>query len=142
MGTGAFHIEYDAVDKEPGEKDGVYTRTETVTLGNTGELVTHTFKLENTLFESRQTGGFDFKLLTYQPDFCIDKVVLTAVSDEPAIEAGDINGDHKLDSTDLTMLKKHLLRISQFSNTDANSDRVTDIEHLINLKVRIASALN
>lgn len=104
--------------------------------------MTHTFKLENTLFESRQTGGFDFKLLTYQPDFCIDKVVLTAVSDEPAIEAGDINGDHKLDSTDLTMLKQHLLGISQFENTDANSDGVTDIKDLINLKVRIASALN
>ena len=142
IGTGAFHIEYDAVDKDPGEKDGVYTRTETVTLGNTGELVTHTFKLENTLFESRQTGGFDFKLLTYQPDFCIDKVVLTAVSDEPAIEAGDINGNHKLDSTDLAMLKQHLLGISQFENTDANSDGVTDIRDLINLKVRIASALN
>lgn len=135
LGTGTFQVEYNTADS-------AYTRTETVSLGNTGELVTYTFKLENTVFEGKQTGGYDFKLLTYQPDLCIDKVILKAVANEPVIEAGDINGDLKIDGTDLVMLRKHLLGVSSFENTDANSDGVTDIRDLVNLKVRIAAAFN
>ena len=134
LGTGTFHVEYNTADN-------AYTRTETVNLGNTGELMSYTFSLENTAFEGKQTGGYDFKLLTYQTDFCIDKVVLKAVSDEPVIESGDINGDLNIDGTDLAMLRKHLMGAGTFENTDVNCDGSTDIRDLINLKKLIAGII-
>ena len=129
VGTGTFHVEYNTADN-------AYTRTETVSLSNTGELVSHTFKFENTVFDGKQTGGYDFKLLTYQQDLCIDKVVLKAVYD-----AGDINGDLSIDGSALALLEKHLLGESSFENTDVNGDGTTDIKDLIKLKKHIAETV-
>ncbi len=127
VGTGNFNIEYNSSDS------GAYKRTETVALEDSKELKSHTFALTSTAFTGAQTGGFDFKLLTYQPDFCIEKIVLTA-----AAKAGDVNMDGTVASADIAALAQHLMGSAACENTDVNEDGDTNILDLIRIKKLLA----
>lgn len=118
IGTGDFNIEYNSDNSN-------YEKTNTVIIEDTKQIKTVSFTLDNTAFGGKQTGGYDFKLLTRTPDFCVVKVEVTAVVE------GDVNQDGILNSNDLAELRTMLLNGE--SIFDINSDEVFDVRDLVTL---------
>ena len=85
------------------------------------------------------------KALEKMPEFDWAGGAFTPVEgDYPRLKAvsermGDINGDNICNSTDLTLLRKHLLGMEECFVCDINSDGASDILDLINLKKKAAA---
>lgn len=99
----------------------------------------YTYKI---IAEDKNGGKFEL----VKSDFIIGKGSGSAANTE--IVAGDLNGDKKLDVTDLVILKDHLLRKSsdftkaQFEASDLNKDGNSDVFDLVEMKKAIIKAAN
>jgi hypothetical protein len=99
----------------------------------------YTYKI---IAEDKNGGKFEL----VKSDFIIGKGSGSAANTE--IVAGDLNGDKKLDVTDLVILKDHLLRKSsdftkaQFEASDLNKDGNSDVFDLVEMKKAIIKASN
>jgi len=91
QGAGNFRIEYDGPDPNA-PFNGAYTASKTaVTLGNSGQWKTATFRLTGARFLNSQNGGADFRLATQGDPLHVSRVTVTRLG-LPAEAGADLPG--------------------------------------------------